>query len=112
MKLRVWCGSKCGGSQPRTRRIPPGLGLAGGPSASIAPATTPVFSRSRRLGPRLSRGESFSVLTPSSFQNASAPAPTPWPGPRRREVLGGRDHDHARTVRRLGALHGGAVLLG
>src|SRR2546426_1138562 len=62
MKLRVRCGSKCGGSQPRTRRIPPRLGGptsparsdAGPERPSQAPPAMPLLSRSRRLrsGPR------------------------------------------------------------
>src|SRR5262245_41611323 len=58
MKLRVKCGSKCGGSQPRARRMPPRLGgpasapqSAGGlgKTDSVAPAARPACSRARRL---------------------------------------------------------------
>src|SRR2546426_2532393 len=57
MKLRVRCGSKCGGSQPRTRRIPPRLAGPNSPArsdaglkrGSPAPPAMPLFSKSRRL---------------------------------------------------------------
>src|SRR5438309_11438558 len=46
------------------------------------------------------------------FQSASVPPRTPWRGCRRREVLGDRNLDHARTVRRQGFLQGVGDLLG
>jgi len=66
MKLRVRCGSKCGGSQPRTRRIPPRLAGPTSPArsdglkrGSQAPPAMPLFSRSRRLRSRPVRGVLF-----------------------------------------------------
>src|SRR5712691_6940106 len=60
LALRIRCGSKCGGSEPQTRRIPPRLGgpasaphsaagRARGQADSVTPAARPVLSKSRRL---------------------------------------------------------------
>src|SRR5262249_5578430 len=62
LKLRVSCGSKCTGSQPRTRRMPPRLGCpasapqsAGGRERgqvdSVTPAARPALRSSRRRTP-------------------------------------------------------------
>src|SRR5215475_7956837 len=62
LKLRVICGSKCGGSQPRTRRMPPRLGVpasapqsvagrARGQADSVTPAARPALRNSRRRIP-------------------------------------------------------------
>src|SRR6266446_10504342 len=89
MKLRVRCGSKCGGSQPRTRRIPPRLAGPTSPARSDAgvdsgPASTavahPVFSRSRRLRPKRVRGARWR----SSIRVAPFPRPS---GGERRPVV-------------------------
>ncbi len=88
MKLRVRCGSKCGGSQPRTRRIPPRLAGPTSPArsdaglkrGSQAPPAIPLFSRSRRLRSGPVRGVLFrlcmracrSALIPHPFDQAPA----------------------------------------
>src|SRR3989441_3132994 len=88
MKLRVRCGSKCGGSQPRTRRIPPRLAGPNSPArsdaglkrGSPAPPAMPLLSRSRRLrsGPvrgvlfRLCIGACRSALIPHPVDKAPA----------------------------------------
>ena len=82
MKLRVRCGSKCGGSQPRTRRIPPRLAGPTSPArsdaglkrGSQAPPAIPLFSRSRRLSSGPVRGVLFRLCI-GDCRSASIPHP-------------------------------------
>src|SRR5215831_19391787 len=105
MKLRVRCGSKCGGSQPRTRRTPPRLASAARPDtgrdrgADDARAlAAPTFSRSRRLR---SRRDGVALGRPSMRS-------PPRRAPPRRGRRGGRGR--ADRLEASGGDEGGVVV--